>query len=157
MGVVEYGSRTVLYREIEGNTTGQTIVDFIEVLAADANPECPTVVVLDRASVHTCSAVNQQRKRWQDLGLIIVHLPAYSPELNDMEPEWRHLKYQELPERHYQNKTDLRRAVGEANWGIMMQSTTDSYLSSRRWGGRGCPARGKRPLAWRGRGAGRPA
>ena len=118
MGVVEYGSRTVLYREIEGNTTGQTIVDFIEVLAADANPECPTVVVLDRASVHTCSAVNQQRKRWQDLGLIIVHLPAYSPELNDMEPEWRHLKYQELPERHYQNKTDLRRAVGEANWGI---------------------------------------
>ncbi|WP_442780700.1 transposase [Deinococcus sp. SL84] len=78
----------------------------------------PTVVLVDRASVHTCSAVNQQRKRWQDLGLIIAHLPAYSPELNDMEPQWRHLKYQELPERHYQNKTDLRRAVGGANWGI---------------------------------------
>ncbi|CAM4456513.1 transposase [Deinococcus marmoris] len=49
---------------------------------------------------------------------MVVYLPVYSPELNPMEGEWRNLKYHHLPERSFENKTQLRRAVLDADWGI---------------------------------------
>jgi len=118
MGCVEYGSHTVQYREILGNTTGQDTVAFLDTLAEQADPACPTLVVLDQASIHTCRAVSQHRERWCVQGLIPVYLPIYSPELNLMEGEWRNLKYHALPRRHFENKAELRGAVENADWGI---------------------------------------
>ena len=117
MGCVDYVSGEVQYREIEGNTTGLDTKNFIETLAEQADPACPTIVFADRASIHTCNVVHQERERWKKRGLIVVFLPPYSPELNLMEGEWRQLKYHDLPERHFDNREDLRQAVGGANWG----------------------------------------
>lgn len=47
----------------------------------------------------------------------MVYLPPYSPELNDMEGEWRVLKYHKLAVRSQTNKLQLRLAVGAASWG----------------------------------------
>ena len=104
------------YREVEGNTTGEAIVDFLALLARQADPVCPTVVILDRASVHRCSAVAQQLPAWKAQGLILGFLTPYSPELNLMEVEWRQLKFTLLPRRHYQDKPQLREAVNHV-WG----------------------------------------
>ena len=38
-------------------------------------------------------------------------MPAYSPELNRIEPVFRQVKYQEIPVRSYTSKTSLRQAV----------------------------------------------
>lgn len=46
MGCVEYGSGTVQYREIMGNTTGQDTVAFLDTLAEQADPACPSIVFL---------------------------------------------------------------------------------------------------------------
>ncbi|WP_415814878.1 IS630 family transposase, partial [Deinococcus marmoris] len=108
MGVVDFASGEVQYREIEGNTTGQDTVGFLETLAQHADPVCPTLVFVDQASIHTCRAVSEQRERWRERGLMVVYLPVYSPELNPMEGEWRNLKYHHLPERSFENKTQLR-------------------------------------------------
>lgn len=118
MGCVDYISGEVKYREIEGNTSGQDTKKFIETLVEQADPACPTIVFADRASIHTCNVVHQERENWKKRGLIVVYLPPYSPELNLMEGEWRQLKYHDLHERHFENKEDLRRAVDGANWGI---------------------------------------
>lgn len=62
MGCVEYGSNTVQYREILDNMTGQDTVAFLNTLAEQADPACPTPLVLDQASIHTCRAVSQHRE-----------------------------------------------------------------------------------------------
>uniref|UniRef100_UPI00054E4040 hypothetical protein n=1 Tax=Deinococcus marmoris TaxID=249408 RepID=UPI00054E4040 len=63
MGVVDFASGEVQYREIEGNTIGQDTVGFLETLAQHADPICPTLVFVDQASIHTCRAVSGQRER----------------------------------------------------------------------------------------------
>ncbi len=118
LGCVDFATREVHYRELERNTTGADVVAFIDTLAQHADSACPTAVVLDRASIHTCGDVGKKRAEWRARGLIVVHLPSYSPELNSMEGQWRKLKYHDLKTRHFDHKADLRRAVGGANWGL---------------------------------------
>ena len=118
MGAVYFATGEVQYREIEGNTTGQDTVAFLETLAQQADPACPTLVLVDQASIHTCRAVAGQRARWRACGLMVVYLPVYSPELNTMESEWRILKYHRLPERSFEDKAHLRQAVLDADWGV---------------------------------------
>lgn len=118
MGCVDYVSKEVQYREIEGNTSGKDTKSFFDKLAEQADPACPTIVFADRASIHTCKEVAAERENWKERGLTVVYLPPYSPELNPMEGEWWRLKYHELPQRHFENKGKLRQAVGGANWGI---------------------------------------
>ncbi|MGI8748452.1 MAG: IS630 family transposase [Deinococcus sp.] len=118
MGCVDFVTQQVQYRDIEGTTTGKDTAAFLETLSKQADPACPTLVLLDRASIHTCRAVAEHRVTWRERGLSVVYLPPYSPELNLMEGEWRLLKYHKLPHRHQENKEELRRAVGGANWGI---------------------------------------
>lgn len=118
MGCVDYLSGEVQYREIAGNTSGQDTLNFIETLAEQAGSACPTIVFADRASIHTCNAVYAERENWKKRGLIVVYLPPYSPELNLMEGAWQQLKYHDLQVRHFETKEELRRGVGEANWGI---------------------------------------
>jgi hypothetical protein len=52
-----------------------------------------TVIVLDNASVHK-KAVRERRAIWQERGLFVFFLPAYSPHLNIAEILWRKLKYE---------------------------------------------------------------
>lgn len=120
MGCMDFATREVRYREIEGNTTGKDVLAFLDTLAAEADPSCPTIVIADRASVHTCKQVASKRKDWKRLGLILAFLPPYSPELNPMELEWRHLKYDDLPHRHQKDKDQLRQAVMVSGWGTVI-------------------------------------
>lgn len=118
MGCVDFATREVQYREIEGNTTGKDVVAFLDTLAEQADSACPTIVITDRASIHTCKDVAQHREGWRQQGLTLVFLPPYSPELNLMEHEWRQLKYHDLPHRHQPDKDQLRQAVTTCGWGI---------------------------------------
>ena len=120
MGVVDFATGEVQYREILGNTTGAEVIAFVDTLASVSTRRCPTVVVMDRTSVHTCNAVAQLRARWKKRGLMVMYLPPYSPELNPMEAKWRLLKYHKLAVRTQTNKQQLRLAVGAADWGCII-------------------------------------
>ena len=120
MGVLDFATGEVQYREILGNTTGAEVIAFVDTLASVSTRRCPTVVVMDRASVHTCNAVAQLRARWKKRGLMVMYLPPYSPELNPMEAKWRLLKYHKLAVRTQTNKQQLRLAVGAADWGCII-------------------------------------
>ncbi|SMB78994.1 Transposase [Deinococcus hopiensis KR-140] len=117
MGGVDFATDKVLYREIEGNTTAADTVAFVEMLAGQADPACPTVLLMDQASIHTSARVGQHRQKWREHGLLIAYLPSYSPELNPLEGQWRKLKYHDLPHRQHASKADLRGAVGAPKWG----------------------------------------
>jgi hypothetical protein len=74
----------------------------------------PCVVVLDNYSVHHSQAVKDDLPALTEAGVTFCYLPPYSPELNPIEPIWRQVKYQDLPERSHPTDTALQAAVETA-------------------------------------------
>jgi len=87
-------------------------------LPADAPPEYrrsrPCVIVLDNYAVHRSRVVTAELPALQAQGIEFYFLPSYSPELNAIEPLWRQIKYQDLPERSYVTAVALQTAVDGA-------------------------------------------
>ena len=76
--------------------------------------ERPCVVVLDNYSVHHSRAVKEQLPALEAAGVRCFFLPPYSPELNEIEPLWRQVKYQDLPDRSHTTAQALQEAVEAA-------------------------------------------
>jgi hypothetical protein len=83
-------------------------------LPDDYRRERPCAVVVDNYSVHRSKEVQALQPALEAAGVGFYYLPPYSPELNRIEPLWRHVKYEELPVRSYQTLDGLRAAVTEA-------------------------------------------
>ncbi len=71
----------------------------------------PRVVVLDNAGIHTSKAVKAARPGLAKLGIFLYYLPAYSPELNRIEPVFKPVKHHDMPTRSFTTRADLHRAV----------------------------------------------
>jgi DDE superfamily endonuclease len=85
-----------------------------EALPPGAARARPCVIVLDNYSVHHSKAVRAALPALEAAGVTLFYLPPYSPELNAIEPHWRHLKYEQLQVRSYRTAEALRAAVDEA-------------------------------------------
>jgi transposase len=70
-----------------------------------------TVLVLDKASIHTAAIVQQRRAVWEQRDLYLFFLPPYSPHLNLAETVWRHLKGGWLRPADYVQRDDLAYAT----------------------------------------------
>ena len=71
----------------------------------------PRVVVVDNGSLHKNACVRAAMPELWRRRIYLYYLPPYSPELNDIEPVFRHLKHNEMPERSYRTILDLKDAV----------------------------------------------
>jgi transposase len=69
------------------------------------------VVVLDNAGLHTSRAVRGARAGLAAAGVDLDFLPPYAPEPNAIEPVFRQVKYQEIPQRAHTARAGLRAAV----------------------------------------------
>lgn len=76
--------------------------------------ERPLRVVLDNYSVHKSKAVQAEQPAWAAAGIELVYLPAYSPELSEIEPVWNDVKQHQLPIRSYAQAGRLKQAVDAA-------------------------------------------
>jgi putative transposase len=74
----------------------------------------PCVIALDNYSVHRAQAIQAAVPTLAEQGVHFYFLPAYSPELNAIEPLWRQVKYQDLPERSHPTADSLQAAVEQA-------------------------------------------
>jgi hypothetical protein len=74
--------------------TAQFFVQSVEALLPTLS--CPTVLVLDNATVHRSKLVRAKRAEWKKRGLRLLFLPPYSPHLNKIETLWRMVKYRWL-------------------------------------------------------------
>jgi transposase len=92
----------------ERTLKSEDLLAYLRTLPAAA---VPRVVVLDNASLHVSKVVKAQRRVLAQQGIYLYYLPAYSPELNRIEPVFRQVKYQEIPVRSYTSKPALRAAV----------------------------------------------
>jgi putative transposase len=85
--------------------------DFLGFLGALPKARVPRVVVLDNASLHTSHVVRRVRRSLAAAGVYLYFLPPYAPELNKIEPVFRQVKYQEIPQRSHTTRAGLRAAV----------------------------------------------
>lgn len=110
--LVKGGGTPALYWVAKpGSLRAHHLVAFLQELPAVT---VPTIVVLDNGSIHrskeTCAAIPDLWTR----GVYLSFLPAYSPELNDIEAAFRAIKHHHLPERRYASLPALLAAVGTA-------------------------------------------
>jgi len=76
--------------------------------------ERPLHFVLDNYSVHKSARVKEEQAALAAAGIFLCYLPAYSPELSRMEPQWQNLKGAGMPERSYTTAGELKQAVDRA-------------------------------------------
>ena len=107
-----------------------TSEDLLEYLLALPAACVPRVVVLDNAGMHTSKAFKAKRKELSREGIYLYHLPAYSPELNRIEPVFEQVKHHENPRRSHRTKAELRHSVegGFAAYGRKLDARSVEQL-----------------------------
>ena len=88
--------------------------DVVHFLCQRPATAVPLVLVLDNAGLHRSITVRQALPALRRHNVYPFYLPAYSPELNAIEPVFRAVKHLDLPERRYATAADLEAAVDEA-------------------------------------------
>jgi transposase len=100
------------FRTTEQTITAGTVRQWLDVFAHSLKRL--TVIVLDNAPVHQAGEIQRCRPGWQERGLYVFYLPAYSPHLNIAEVLWRKLKYEWLRAEDYADKETLCYQVRQA-------------------------------------------
>jgi transposase len=88
--------------------------DLLGFLGALPWSKGPRVIVLDNAGLHAGRVVREERRRLARRGIYLYFLPPYSPELNEIEPVFRQIKYHEMPQRSHTTRLGLREAIEAA-------------------------------------------
>ena len=70
-----------------------------------------TVVIQDNASSHKSKLVERHWQEWQAEGLYVFFLPPHSPQMNRIEDEWLHLKYDELAAQVFEDEYEVALAL----------------------------------------------
>jgi putative transposase len=93
---------------LERTLTSADVLGYLRSLPAAA---VPRVVVLDNAGIHTSKQVKTERKALSRAGIYLYYLPAYSPELNEIEPVFKQVKHHDIPVRSHTSQAELRTSV----------------------------------------------
>lgn len=92
----------------------RTVAGLPDALAPGFQRARPCVVVVDNYSVHHSKLVKAAIPALAAAGVRFVYLPPYSPELNPIEPVWRHIKHEDIPIRSHATDRGLQTAVEAA-------------------------------------------
>lgn len=76
--------------------------------------ERPLWIPTDNYSVHKGEVVRSVREALEAADIHLFYLPSYSPELSEIEPIWKAVKYREMTTRSYTSLGDLKEGVDEA-------------------------------------------
>lgn len=87
--------------------TAATVCELLRLLAG-AYPAVPITIVLDKARYQKCALVQELA---QSLGIELLYLPTYSPNLNLIERMWKWVKKQGLYGKYYPTSTDFQAAI----------------------------------------------
>ena len=88
----------------------------------------PRVAVLDNASIHRGVKVREARPGLRKQNLHLWYVPAYSPELNDIEHTFRQAKHEAMPQRLLPHARALTAAV-HACFGDLQDKLVSLHLS----------------------------
>jgi len=87
--------------------TAKTVCELLSLLAG-AHPAIPITVILDNARYQRCRLVQQVA---ETLGIELLYLPTYSPNLNLIERFWKFVKKQCLYSKYYPDSVSFQQAI----------------------------------------------
>lgn len=87
--------------------TAETVCELLRLLAG-AHQGIPITIILDNARYQRCALVQAVA---QELGIELLYLPAYSPNLNLIERVWRFVKKQCLYSKYYPDSKSFQQAI----------------------------------------------
>jgi len=87
--------------------TAETVCELLRLLAG-THPALPITIVLDNARYQKCALVQELAR---SLGIELLYLPAYSPNLNLIERLWKWVKKQCLYGKYYPTSADFQAAI----------------------------------------------
>jgi len=93
------------------NTTYSTSLQVCEMLvkiALKRTAEVPITIILDNARYQRCKVVTEKAA---ELGIELLFLPPYSPNLNLIERLWKFVKKQVLYSKYYEKFEDFKAAI----------------------------------------------
>jgi transposase len=85
-----------------------SVCDLLRAVAAVATPGVPVTLVLDNARYQKCALVDDLAVQ---LGIELLYLPSYSPNLNLIERLWKFVKGECLRTKHYDNYEQFHAAI----------------------------------------------
>ena len=100
----------------EGTVNTEVVVACFDQFAKSIRGK--TVVIIDNAPTHTSKEFISNIERWDKLGLVIVPIAPYSPELNIIEIVWRKIKYEWIPFSAYESFENLKQELYKILAGI---------------------------------------
>ena len=106
LGFLSRQGKLVYHTTTESVTTA-TVISAFDQFIAQKDPDTFAIVILDNASMHRSRAFARKRLEWLNHRLHVIHLSAYSPELNLIEIFWRRVKYSWLPLTAYESFATL--------------------------------------------------
>jgi transposase len=107
LGAYSPDDRDLISLEGQESCDAERVVELLRKIRA-ANPGKRLLVVLDNASYHHAAPVSRAAKL---LGIQLLYLPAYSPNLNLIERFWKFLKRKVARNRYYATFAEFRAAV----------------------------------------------
>ena len=127
LGAVDAVTKEVFTVENTTYITAETVEVFLQRLR-DMTPDIPIAVVMDNARYQHCKAVMDKAK---NLGIELLFLPPYSPNLNIIERLWKFTKKSVLYERYYDKPAKFHQTIKDFLRGINLrhQSELNSLLT----------------------------
>lgn len=91
LGFLNTKIKDIFYKMTTDKVDTDIVINFFDDFAKQIKKT--TICILDNASTHTSKKFKAKLHEWEQLGLHILYLPPYSPELNLIEILWREMKY----------------------------------------------------------------
>lgn len=107
LGAINAITHELIYVSNHTYVTATTVCELLRKIAAAGLPT-PITLVLDNAAYQRCQLV---RDVAQQLGIELLFLPSYSPNLNLIERLWKFVKKEALHSRHHTNYADFHTAI----------------------------------------------
>ena len=107
LGVLNAVSQELIRVTNHTYVTAETVCELLRKIAA-AGLTTPITLVLDNAAYQRCKLVQGLAR---ELGIELLFLPSYSPNLNLIERLWKFVKKKALHCRHHTNYTDFHTAI----------------------------------------------
>lgn len=106
LGAIDYATKKVLTVANDTYITATEVCEILRKISA-AYPDRAVHIVLDNARYQKCEAV---RTLATELGIMLLYIPPYSPNLNLIERLWKFVKG-ELRSHYYDNFSDFQNKI----------------------------------------------
>ncbi len=109
LGFMNANGKELITFDKEGAIDAEFVIGSVDKFFTRLNKL--TILILDNARIHHSLLFQSKIEEWQNKGLYIFYLPAYSPHLNRIETLWRQVKYRWIKPTDYQDLTTLSKAL----------------------------------------------